>query len=565
MSSTDTTPTAIIKQRKRFEALGNAINKADGMSNWLKVLFAFTLIFGLPTLALLVDPAKDGTITMYEIIIFGFRIILIAMILSIASRMTREYYTASNDFNMKTQGIGFKDSKTNTAEEKKHMINNIVYTILSILIILASFLGIFLVGSRYVEAYIIGQQIVYLLVITCLILTFKFWYTRGSEDSPRMGGRKIVQTMLPIFMFLAIEVIIDFFSVLNEARFRINSLQLSWGIVYPFLFLFLLIAVLISTKKTAREKQSLQDAKVAEIQRKEQHIQDKNRIKRIFFRMKVGWNKFVQIFAPRDPTKKKNIDRKPSKALVKSIWITLFIVIVPFALIISWNLFPQDGLLFIGALMISYQYSMMKYERYELDVISEPDKDDSIKSSEMRTPSLIRNTLTMILLPTLVFITAQYLLSGVIIGEIFTSSTEMIVVGFTWVAALMVIPISFQMYFKIVSNTDKDRSVENVSMYRNSLVYILVFEAVMLVCSLAGHFFAQVYVAYEYIQWVAMGLQLFFVVVLVVLPIVFLYIIPKVTDQGYKITKIVTLSLIFAINIAIFALFIVDIIIGYFL
>ncbi|MHA1465946.1 MAG: hypothetical protein ACTSQ2_12725, partial [Candidatus Heimdallarchaeaceae archaeon] len=252
MTTSESKSGAVIQQRKRFEALGSAINKADGMTSWLRVLMTFTLIFGLPTVALLADPAKDSTITMYEIIIFAARILLIAMVLYIISKITREIFTASNDYNKKTEEIGFKDPNTNTPEEKKFMNNKIIYTIISVLVILASFLGIFLVNSRFSATYITGQSIVYIILIVCLGLTFKFWWGRNQEDSPRMGGRKIIQIFIPVFLFLAIGVVIDFFAILNEARFRMNALQLSWGIVYPFLLVFLVIAILITTKKTKR-------------------------------------------------------------------------------------------------------------------------------------------------------------------------------------------------------------------------------------------------------------------------------------------------------------------------
>ncbi|MCK4896006.1 MAG: hypothetical protein KAS47_04305, partial [Candidatus Heimdallarchaeota archaeon] len=204
MTSAESDSIAIIKQRKRFEALGNAINKADGMSSWLKVLAVFTLIFGLPTIALLADPAKDSTIIMYELIIFAFRILIIAMILYLISKITREIFTASSDYEKKMEEIGFKDSNTNTLEEKKMMNYKIVYTIINVLVILASFIGMFLVSSRFVATYITGQSIVYIIIIVCLGLTIKFWFGRYSEESPRIGGRKLIQVLMPIFLFLAI-------------------------------------------------------------------------------------------------------------------------------------------------------------------------------------------------------------------------------------------------------------------------------------------------------------------------------------------------------------------------
>ncbi len=565
MTASESDSEVIIQQRKRFEALGSSINKADTMASWLKVLVAITLIFGLPTVALLADPAKDSTIIMLEIIIFAFRILIIAMILYLTSKITRAIYTASNDFDKKIAEVGFKVPNTNSLEEKKLMNNKIIYTIISTIVILASFLGVFLVGSRFVAPYIIGQLIVYIIIVVCLVITFKFWYGKNSEESSRMGGRKLIQIFIPIFFFLAIEIIIDFFSILSEARFRINALQLSWGIIYPFLFLFLLIAILVTTKKTPREKLSLQEAKVADFKRRETHIQDKNKIKQAFFSMKVSWNKFTKKTDPSVAPKKENLDKKPSKILVQSIWITLFVTVIPFALIAPWSLFPHDGLLFIGALMISYQYSMIKFERYEIDVISEPKKDESIKPTEIRQSAMLNNAVIMLLLPTLIFITIQYLISGVIIGDTLTESTEMVVMGFTWVSALIVLPISFQLFFKIKGSTDINRSDENISMFRRGLLQVLILELILVLCSIGGHFMASSFVSYDYIQWLAMGLQLTFVVALIILPLAFLYVVPKLSDQGYKIAKVSTIATIFIINIAILALFIVDIIVGYFL
>ena len=565
MTTSETDSEAIIHQRKRFEALGSAINKADGMSSWLRVLMAVTLIFGIPTVALLADPAKDSTIIMFEIIAFTFRILTIAMILYLISKITRAIYTASNDFNKKIEEIGFKVENTNTLEEKKLMNNKIIYTIISVIVILASFIGIFLVGSRFEATYIIGQLIIYIIIVVCLGLTFKFWYGKNSEESPRMGGRKLIQVLMPIFFFLAIEIVIDFFSILGEARFRINALQLSWGIIYPFLFLFLLIAILVTTKKTPREKLSLQDAKVADFKRRETYIQDKNKIKQAFFSIKVSWNKLTKSTDPSDTAKKEKLDRKPSKAFVQSIWISLFITVVPFALIAPWSLFPHDGLLIIAALLISYQYSMVKYERYEIDVISEPKKDESLKPTEIRQPEMINNAVIMLLLPTIVFITIQYLISGVIIGDTLTESTEMVVIGFTWIVALIALPISYQLFYKIKQNTDINRSEENVSMYRRGLIQVLILEIVLIICSLLGHFIGSIFVDYEFIQWFAMGLQLTFVVALIIVPLIFLYFVPKSSDKGYKIASISTIVAITVINVTILTLFFTNIIIGYFL
>ena len=146
-----------------------------------------------------------------------------------------------------------------------------------------------------------------------------------------------------------------------------------------------------------------------------------------------------------------------------------------------------------------------------------------------------------------------------------TESTEMVIIGFTWVAALIVLPISYHLFLKITNNTDIDRSEENISMYRQGILRILYIELAMIILSVAGHFLATIFVDYQFIQWVAMALQLAFVTALIVLPLIFLFVVPKLSDTGYKIAKITTFSIITLINIAIVALFIVDIIIGFFL
>ena len=165
MSNLDTSDESLILQRKRYEALGAALNKSSSMKSWFKVLFATTLIFGIPTIILLSDPLKDTLTIVYQMVIFGFRIVIIAMCILLFSRMTTKLYTAKNDSDKKLEEIGYKDAKTNTKEEKTFLTRNVVYTFLKVLIFISTAFGIFLVSSRDNYGYIIGQQALYLVVV----------------------------------------------------------------------------------------------------------------------------------------------------------------------------------------------------------------------------------------------------------------------------------------------------------------------------------------------------------------------------------------------------------------
>ncbi|MHA2309115.1 MAG: hypothetical protein ACXABJ_07550 [Candidatus Heimdallarchaeaceae archaeon] len=157
MTTAEGIPSTIIRERKRYEKLGFALNKAASIRTWLKVLFAITLILGLPTLPLLSDPLKDATTTLYQVVIFGFRVLLIAMILFLAQKITPQMYTAKNDLDIKLEEIGFKDPNTNTMEENRIINRNVVFTVMKMIILIASAIGLFLVGSRDNYGYIISH------------------------------------------------------------------------------------------------------------------------------------------------------------------------------------------------------------------------------------------------------------------------------------------------------------------------------------------------------------------------------------------------------------------------
>ena len=561
MSTSETLPPVISKQRKRFEALGIAINKASSIRGWLKVLFATTLIFGLPSIALLSDPLKDSVSTIYQVIIFGSRVLIIALAFFLISRLTTAMYTAKNDMKMKLEETGYKVPKTNTVEEKKLVKNNIVYSFIKITALVGSALGLFLLSSRDNYAYILGHQIIYAVLVFCLLLTFKFWSSKGPNNSPRLGGRMISLVLMPALLIWGFEVILDFFSNLTEPRFHYNILQISWGIIYPFMFVFLLVAVLITSKKTKRERMVLQEARFAEFKRRESFISDKGRFSRLRFIIQVNWNKITQFFT-RKEKKKQNLDKKPNIILVNSIWIAMFLTFLPFGFMLPWNLFPQDGILIIISLMIAYQYSMTKYERQDVDVIAEPDRNENIAPPEIRTNSLMSTTFRLVLLPTIIFIITQYLMAAVIAKGDLSASNMMLTIGFTWIAVLLVIPISIQLIYHLNTNTIKNREEDNVRMFRFGILILLMIELVLLAGSVAVKYVG-VILSFDLMPSFAIILQSIFIVTLVVIPLLYLYIIPKLDDNSYQILRISTYTLIAIINAGILALFITNIL-GFF-
>ncbi len=552
MTSAEGLPSTIIRERKRYEKLGFALNKAASIKTWLKVLFATTLIFGLPSLPLLSDQLKDGTTFLYQVVIFGFRILLIAMILFLALKITPQLYTAKNDLDIKLEEIGFKDPNTNTKEESRIINRNVVFTVMKMLILIASGIGVFLVGSRDNYGYIIGQEIIYVVLIFGLALTFRFWSAKEPKNSPRLGGRNLVLVFLPLLYLLGLEVIIDFFSVTSEPRFHFNTLQITWGLMYPFMFIFILIAVLISSKKTIREKITMQDARIAEFRRRETLLEDKGFFAQMKYNSKTSWNKFTQVFFRRETAEKRDVDKRPNEILVKSIWITLFAIFIPFGLLLPWNLFPHDGLLVLAALVVGYQYSMIKFDRAEVDVLSQPDKNEEIEPPEIRTASLATNTTRLILLPTVVFVIAEYLISGVM-------SNPLVVIGFTWISLLLVIPISIQLITYINVNTKENRTLENIRMHRNLMVILVLVQLILMMGSVVGRYMGQTLGVEFFIPKIAIIMQAMLLFVLLIVPIVYQYILPKLDDKQFKAVRIGFYLLIALLNVVILAWFIIDI------
>ncbi|MHA2357694.1 MAG: hypothetical protein ACXABK_02860 [Candidatus Heimdallarchaeaceae archaeon] len=557
MTTADAIPPSVLRQRRRFEALGTALNKASSIKSWLMTLFAISLILGLPTIPMLVDPLKDGLTTSYQVILFGFRVLIISMVLFLASRITPEMYTAKNDFEIKLKEIGHRNPDTNLEEEKKLVYRSIIYKTLRIIILVASGIGIFLVGSRTNYGYIIGQQIIFMVIVVGLILTVKFWSSKGPDYSPRMGGRNLVLVFLPAVYLIGLESAIDFFSILSEPRFPYNTLQISWGIMYPFMFVILLLAILYTIRRTGREKISQYTTREAEKRRRESLLEHKGNFARFRYSVSTGFNRMFSVFYKQERVEKKDLDRRPNELLIKSIWLTLFITFIPFSLLIPWVMFPHDGILLLSALVIGYQYSMIRYDRNKVDVFSEPEIIEDFEPPAIRTTELSNLTFRLIMLPTIVFIIAQYLLGG-------TIGDEMVILGFTWISVLMIVPISIQLFYNIKTGTDFNRTLRNIGMYRNVLGVFLILELVLLLGSVVGRFFGSS-LNVVFIPNTAIYLQAAFIGGLIIIPLIFQYVIPYLSDDtSYKYFKISTYIFIGLVDIAIIFWFIYDIIIGYF-
>lgn len=562
MKTVDTSKDALISQRKRFEALGNALKKASSMTSWFKVMFACTLIFGIPTLILLSNPLKDSTTFTIEFLVFGSRILMIALALFLLARITPQIYTAKNDFKMKFEEVGYQQADSNTKEEQKFVLKNMFYSILKILVFIAAGFGLFLISSRVNYGYIIGQQALYLAVLVILAMTFTFWSNSKPDYSPRLGGRLIVLSFVPATYFWTLEIIIGFFRIISEPNLRYNYTQSSYGFVYPFVFLFLVIVVLITTKKTIREKTTLQEAREEEFQRVSTFIEEKNFLRRAKYKYDIWWNQLTQKISPK--SKDRDIDKKPNIILVNSLWISLFVTVLIFAFVIPWNMFPQDAMLFVSVLMISFQYSMIKYERDEIEVLSEPVRNEEIEPPSIRTKELPVVSLRIILLPTVIFIIAQYIMSGVLSSGLFTTDNKMIIMLFTWISALIVVPTSLQLIFLISKNMKTNRELKNVKMYLTSFIYLLGFELLLYIITVISLFAALQY-NFQLIDPSALILQAVIVLVMLIIPIAFILISLKVDDKGFRILRICTWVLIALINLVIVEEFLHFVISGYFL
>jgi hypothetical protein len=562
MKTTDSSKEVLLNQRKKFEALGNALKRASSMTSWFKVMFATTLIFGLPTLILLSNPLKDGTTFTIHFLVYGSRILLMAISFYLLAKITPQIYTARNDMKIKIEEVGYQQPGSNSKEEQKLIIQNMFYSILKILVLIASGFGLFLISSRENFGYIIGHQVIYLAILVTLAVTYTFWRTSKPEDSPRLGGRLIILSFIPATYFWALEVIIGFFSAITDPNIRYNYAQSSFGFIYPFVVLFMIIAIMITSKKTIREKSILQSAKEEEFKRVSSFIDEKGFFRRMKYKFDMWWNNVLQKILPK--SKKTDIDKKPNLILIRSIWTTLLISILGFAFIVPWNIFPQDAVLFLSVLMISYQYSMIKYERNDIEVIYEPEKNEELVPLPIRTNELPKITLRLILLPTIIFVIAQYVMNGILSDGYLTTDSRMLILLFTWIAVLIVVPTSVQLMYLLIRDLKKEREFKSFKMYFIQMIYLLIFQLILYVSTVIA-LFAALQFDFQFIDTTALILQAIIVAVMLILPISYMLIASKLDDKGYKILQICTWVLVGLVSLIIIEEFLHFVIEGYFL
>ncbi|MHA1687118.1 MAG: hypothetical protein ACTSYD_12065 [Candidatus Heimdallarchaeaceae archaeon] len=562
MSSLDSVPSHIVAQRKKFEIMGATLNRGESLRSWFKALLIVSLIFGIPTIPLLADVLKDQIIYIYQALIFGFRFLLLVFLFHWTSKITSYITGAKNDFELKLRAIGYQNKATNTKDEIRLARYNFIYRFMQFLISLDIILGLFMLSGRTNYGYIVGQMVIYGIVIVLLLTTIKFWFTKGSPDSPRMGGKVLVQMFIPTMFAFCVELMLDFFFVASEPNFHHNVLQLGWGLVYPFAFLFILIAVQITTKKTKRERLKLEQAWLAEYQKKQRFIHERNFFVRMFVIFQSYWHQFLSLFRKIPEKTEKDLDKKPSEALVKSIWISLFVTIIPIGFLVPWIMFPYDGIMLVIALITAYVYSMTKYERYKLDVLTEVEQTLT-ETTEIRTIQFSNKIFYSVSIPTLVFIFAQLVFNGILTKGLYDEYKMMVIRGFTWIALLASIPISIQMVYLITKATDENREKGNLKLFVSINLLFLGITSLVLIGTIISYLVAlKLDIAFVILKSVWMYILLMWTTN--ILPLLYLVIVPKLNEQRYKIAKIGYIILMVLTDLGILLWFLFDILITHF-
>lgn len=561
MSSLDSVPSHIVSQRRKFEILGMTLNKGENLKSWFNVLKITALIVGIPTIPLLSDVLKDQIIYYYQAIIFGFRLLLLFFLFHWTSKITTYIAGANNDVRYMLNAIGTKDKTAFSKEEIALARNYFIFKFIQLLVTLNAIMGIFLLNARINYGYIIGQTVIYAIVVILLLVTIKFWSTNKPKESPRMGGKILVQMFIPAMFMFAIELILDFFLVASKPNFNFNVLQLTWGTVYLFIFLFIFIAVQITTKKTKREKLVLEEAWLAEYKKKQRFIHERNIITKTVFILQSNWHNFMRkIFKIPEKTEE-DLDKKPSEILVKSMWITLFITVIPVGFFIPWIMFPYDGIMLLIVLITAYIYSMTKYERYKLDVISE--EQEAGDKEDIRGIQFQERAFYSFVIPTLIFIFAQLIFNGVLTKGVFDVYKMMVIDGLTWLALLIAIPVSIQMVYLLVTNTEQNREKENLKLFVKTEVLFFIMGLIVLLGTVIAYFYAK---RFDVVLVIPKAILMYIIIVIVIniLPTVFGLIVPKLSDESYNIVKWTYIALVAIADIAIIIWFLFDMLISHF-
>ncbi|MHA1115663.1 MAG: hypothetical protein ACTSRR_06830 [Candidatus Heimdallarchaeaceae archaeon] len=566
MSTLDEVPQELIEQRLRYEALGLSINTGNKIASWLKVLYTFCLIILLPTLLLLSDPLKDNVTYMYQALGIGFRILLASMIIYFISKIAPLLYAAKNDYNKLLSTVGYNDPEKNTKDEVQLVRRKFVIDYIYLISLISVFLSVFVVNNRNNIAFIIGHEVIVFVILVGLILIWKFWLYKDSTKVPFLGGRLLVLSFIPLVTVWGIEIFIEFFSTLSKPRFDFNRLQLTYSLVYPIVFILISVAVLISTKKTKREKLALRKEKDYEITRKSKFIEDKNVLSKAFFKIETTIYKIKSTFRKEMDEQKleKKLDKKPSYILVQSIWIALILSFIPLSILISWNLFPHDGIFMIVSVITAYVYSMVKYHRYDIDVIGYIEKKAEKEPPLLRKPEISSQLFQSLSLVSVVFIVAIMIVGPIITKGDYSGFNGMIVTAFSWISVILSFPLSIRLMYFLKQGFDETRRKEDTALPLQTLLPILIMELALVI----GMFAAHIYVPNFGIQFLAnisFYLILLIIFLVLVIPISYILVVPFAKDdKQYQIITIGFYALLFCSIMGSFVWFIFDVIIGQF-
>ncbi|UJG41654.1 MAG: hypothetical protein K9W45_04105 [Candidatus Heimdallarchaeum aukensis] len=566
MSTLDEVPQELIEQRLRYEALGLSINTGNKIASWLKVLYTFCLIILLPTLLLLSDPLKDNVTYMYQALGIGFRILLASMIIYFISKIAPLLYAAKNDYNKLLSTVGYNDPEKNTKDEVQLVRRKFVIDYIYLISLISVLLSVFVVNNRNNIAFIIGHEVIVFVILVGLILIWKFWLYKDSTKVPFLGGRLLVLSFIPLVTVWGIEIFIEFFSTLSKPRFDFNRLQLTYSLVYPIVFILISVAVLISTKKTKREKLALRKEKDYEITRKSKFIEDKNVLSKAFFKIETTIYKIKSTFRKEMDEQKleKKLDKKPSYILVQSIWIALILSFIPLSILISWNLFPHDGIFMIVSVITAYVYSMVKYHRYDIDVIGYIEKKAEKEPPLLRKPEISSQLFQSLSLVSVVFIVAIMIVGPIITKGDYSGFNGMIVTAFSWISVILSFPLSIRLMYFLKQGFDETRRKEDTALPLQTLLPILIMELALVI----GMFAAHIYVPNFGIQFLAnisFYLILLIIFLVLVIPISYILVVPFAKDdKQYQIITIGFYALLFCSIMGSFVWFIFDVIIGQF-
>lgn len=566
MSTLDEVPQELIEQRLRYEALGVSINTGNKIASWLKVLYTFCLVLLLPTVLLLSDPLKDSVTYMYQALGFGFRILLASMVIYFISKIAPLLYAAKNDYNKLLSIVGYNDPEKNTKDEVQLVRRKFVIDYIYLIALISILLSVFVVNNRNNVAFIIGHEVIIFVILVGLILIWKFWMHKDSAKVPFLGGRLLVLSFIPLVTVWGVEIFIEFFTILSKPRFDFNRLQLTYSLVYPIAFILISIAVLITTKKTKREKLALRKEKDYELSRKSKFIEDKNVFNKLLFKIETTIYTIKSLFQKEvDEAKlEKKLDKKPSYILVQSIWMSLILSFIPLSFMISWNLFPHDGIFMIVSLVTAYVYSMIKYHRYDIDVIGYIEKKSEKEPPALRKPEIASQLFQSLSLVSVVFIVAIMIVGPIITKGDYSGFNGMIVTAFSWISVILSFPLSIRLLYFLNKGFDETRKKSDTALPLQTLVPILIMELALVV----GMFVAHLYVpnfGIEFLANISFYLILLIIFLVLVIPISYVIVVPYVKDdKQYRLVTIGFYALLFLSIMGSFVWFIFDVVVGQF-